>query len=110
MDRDVYTVDAPTPISRPLLHCPTCGSLQLAPVVESLVEEVHFLCHECARCWTVALGAVQRVAPPSCLGCPERGRCEQVFAADHPRADQSSRDPSGALVSSGARPRPANHL
>ena len=74
---------APSPISRPLLHCPKCGSPNLEPVVESLVQEVHFLCGSCGRCWDVALGSVRRIAPPSCLGCPERARCEAVYAADH---------------------------
>jgi transposase-like protein len=73
-----------SPISRPLTHCPTCNSTRLEPVVEEVTQDVHFLCRECSRCWDVALGTVTRVVPPSCLGCPERGRCEQVYAADHP--------------------------
>jgi hypothetical protein len=74
----------PSPISRPLLYCPSCRSTRLDPVVERIVDEVHFLCRECGRCWDVELGTLRRIAPPSCLGCPERGRCEQVYAADHP--------------------------
>ena len=74
---------APSLVSRPLLHCPSCGSAHLEPVVESMVQEVHFLCRACNRCWDVALGSVQRVAPASCLGCPERGPCEKAYAADH---------------------------
>jgi hypothetical protein len=74
----------PSLITRPLLHCPECGSLDLQPVVESLVQEVHFLCADCGRCWHAAFGSVTRIAPPSCFGCPQRGRCEQVYAADHP--------------------------
>ena len=73
-----------SPISKPLSRCPKCGSTRLDPVVENAMQEVHFLCRDCARCWDVALGTVTRVAPPSCFGCPERGRCEQVYAADHP--------------------------
>ena len=75
---------APSVISRPLLHCPACGSTRLEPVVESIVQEVHFLCAECGRCWHTSLGSVRRIAPPTCFGCPHRGRCEQVYAADHP--------------------------
>jgi hypothetical protein len=52
--------------------------------VERIVDEVHFLCRDCGRCWDVELGTVRRIAPQSCLGCPERDRCEQVYAADHP--------------------------
>lgn len=81
----------PSPISRPLTHCPRCHSTRLDPVVESLVQEVHFLCRACGRCWNVALGSVQRVAPPSCLGCKERGRCEEIYAADHAETGQSAR-------------------
>jgi len=64
-----------SPISRPLLLCPSCGSPKLDPVVESLVHEVHFLCASCGRCWDVALGSVRRIAPPTCRGCPARARC-----------------------------------
>ena len=74
----------PTPISRPLVHCPECGSTRLEPVVESLAEEVHFLCLDCARCWDVSFGTVRRVAPLSCLGCAARERCERTYAIDHP--------------------------
>jgi len=73
----------PSLIGRPLQHCPRCGSDLLQPVVESLVHEVHFLCQSCGGCWNVELGVVTRVAPPSCLGCPARGRCEQAYARDH---------------------------
>ena len=74
----------PSLITRPLLYCPECGSTRLEPVVESIVQDVNFLCAECGRCWHAALGSVQRIAPPSCFGCPERRRCEAVYAADHP--------------------------
>ena len=73
-----------SPISRPLIYCPECHSTDLEPVVETKVQAVHFLCRECGRCWDVALGAVHRVAPHTCSGCPERGRCLAVYAADHP--------------------------
>ena len=73
-----------SPISRPLTHCPRCGSTRLQPVVESVVQEVHFLCQACARCWDVSLGSVQRVPPATCFGCPERGRCEYAYVLDHP--------------------------
>jgi len=77
-------IDVMSRIRRPLVVCPRCGSDRLDPVVESLVEEVHFLCRACGRCWDVAFGSVQRVPPQTCLGCPEKGRCEQVYAEDHP--------------------------
>ena len=70
-------------ITRPLRHCPSCGSDRLQAVVEARVQDVHFLCQECGRCWNIALGYVSRVAPPTCFGCPERGRCEVVYALDH---------------------------
>ena len=77
----------PSTIARPLQHCPSCNSTLLDAVVETRVQEVHFLCRECSRCWDVALGAVTRVAPLNCFGCPERRRCEEAYAADHaPRA------------------------
>jgi hypothetical protein len=73
----------PSMITRPLLHCPECGSTRLQPVVESIVQEVNFLCAACGRCWHASLGSVQRIAPPTCFGCPERERCEAVYKADH---------------------------
>ncbi len=75
-------IDA-SPISKPLIYCPACHSTELEAIVEAVVQDVHFLCNGCGRCWDVALGSVTRVAPTSCLGCPKRGRCEQVYAADH---------------------------
>jgi hypothetical protein len=74
----------PSPISRPVLHCPRCRSTHLDPVVEAVVADVHFLCRDCGRCWHAGFGSVSRVAPPTCFGCPRRERCEQVYAADHP--------------------------
>lgn len=71
------------PITYPLVRCPACGSARLDPVVEGVVEEVHFLCRDCDRCWNVAMGYVQRVAPSACLGCSKRDRCERAYAADH---------------------------
>ncbi|HEV7524840.1 MAG TPA: hypothetical protein VGP92_07740 [Acidimicrobiia bacterium] len=73
---------APSLISRPLQHCPSCGSTQLEPVAEALVDELHFLCRTCNRCWDVAFGSVHRVAPSSCLGCPELGPCESASIFD----------------------------
>jgi transposase-like protein len=70
-------------ISRPLSHCPRCGSADLEPIVESVVHDVHFLCRGCNRCWDVALGSVHRVTPRNCLGCTGRVPCESVYAADH---------------------------
>ena len=84
MSRSDNDLAGPSLITRPLLFCPACGSTRLGPVVESLVQEVHFLCADCGRCWHTSLGSVQRIAPPTCFGCPERSRCEQVYAADHP--------------------------
>jgi hypothetical protein len=71
-------------ITRPLQHCPQCGSDRLEPVVEQRVDAVHFLCQECGRCWNVELGAVSRVPPETCFGCPARGRCIEMYAIDHP--------------------------
>ena len=71
------------PIRYPLLRCPACGSERLDPVVEESVQAVHFLCHDCDRCWKVELGYVRRVAPTTCLGCPERSRCERAYEKDH---------------------------
>lgn len=67
----------------PLARCPDCGSARLEAVVEDIVQEVHFLCRDCDRCFRVELGHVQRVVPSSCLGCPERARCERAYVADH---------------------------
>ena len=78
MSRSDHGLGAPSLITRPLPYCPACGSTDLAPVVESLVQEVHFLCSDCGRCWHTSLVSVRRIAPPTCFGCPERGRCEQV--------------------------------
>ena len=79
--RKLYQAE-PSMIARPLQHCPSCSSTALDAVVEARMQEVHFLCRECSRCWDVALGAVTRVAPPSCFGCPERRRCAEAYAAD----------------------------
>lgn len=70
------------PITRPLVHCPVCGSNRLDPVVENDRETVHLLCRDCSRCWHVELGFVHRVAPTACLGCPERARCVVAYEAD----------------------------
>ena len=70
------------PLNYPLARCPQCGSARLDPVVEDSVEEVHFLCRDCDRCWHVEMGFVQRVAPAACRGCSERARCERAYAAD----------------------------
>ena len=78
--------DVMSQIRRPLVVCPRCGSDRLEPVVEALVAEVHFLCRSCGRCWDVAFGSVHRIPPLTCLGCPEKGRCEQVYAEDHPES------------------------
>jgi transposase-like protein len=71
-------------ITHPLQHCPRCGSDRLEAVVEARVQEVHFLCQECGRCWDVGLGSVRRVPPATCFGCPARGRCIEMYALDHP--------------------------
>lgn len=84
MSQPEHDVGQPSPISKPLIHCPTCQSERLETVVESVMQDVHFLCKDCGRCWDVALGTAQRVDPVSCFGCPERGRCARVYAADHP--------------------------
>jgi len=69
----------------PLEHCPTCGSDHLEPVVETDTFEVHFLCHDCRRCWHVELGHVHRMAPDVCHGCPHRDDCLALVAAEHER-------------------------
>jgi transposase-like protein len=76
-------------ITDPLQHCPRCGSDRLEPVVEQGVDEVHFLCRECGRCWDVWFGTVTRVPPATCLGCSERGRCLEIYALDHPELDDA---------------------
>ena len=70
------------PITYALARCPGCGSARLEPVVEDIVQEVHFLCRDCDRCWNVEMGYVQRVAPSACLGCSERARCQRAYSAD----------------------------
>jgi len=82
--RELAPVIDPPLIRRPLGHCPACGSARLVPVVEADVEEVHFFCDECGRCWHVELGYVHRVRPDTCHGCARRERCTRVFAGDHP--------------------------
>jgi hypothetical protein len=84
-----HTADAGL-ITDPLPHCPRCGSDRLEPVVEARVQEVHFLCQECGRCWDVGLGAVRRVPPATCSGCPARGRCGDVYALDHPELTRTA--------------------
>jgi len=71
------------PIEHPLQQCPSCGSEQLEPVVETDTLEVHFLCRDCKRCWHVELGHVQRMSPYVCHGCPQLNQCRPVFDADH---------------------------
>jgi len=73
------------PFMYPLARCPECGSARLDAVVEDVVEAVHFLCRDCDRCWNVQLGYVRRVAPATCLGCPERARCEHAYSVDRAR-------------------------
>jgi hypothetical protein len=83
-DRRQPTIEfTPHPLGPPLPHCPACGSAQLEPVVERELEEVHFLCRDCSRCWHVELGRVTRVVPPTCYGCPQHDRCAPVYEADH---------------------------
>ena len=86
MTSDQLREHAAHPIAHPLVVCPACGSDRLDPVVEDVVQDVHFLCRDCDRCWNVSLGYVRRVAPATCLGCPERSRCEHVYAAEHESA------------------------
>jgi hypothetical protein len=74
----------PSVSGRPLPQCPGCGSDHLESVVEARVQDVNFLCRSCGRCWHVTLGRVSRVAPQTCFGCQERGRCELVYARDLP--------------------------
>ena len=85
-------VRRPAPIRRPLEHCPGCGSDQLDPIVALEIEDVHFLCAVCSRCWHVELGYVHRVAPTSCIACPTPARCAQVYEAD--RTPSSPATPS----------------
>jgi transposase-like protein len=73
------------PLRYPLPHCPTCGSRDLEPVVESDTFDVHFLCRDCKRCWHVEFGHVHRMSPDVCHGCPHRNECRPVFDADHHR-------------------------
>jgi len=73
---------------RQLDVCPACGSDQLDPVVEDRTQSVHLFCRACGRCWHVELGFVHRVIPQTCVGCPERERCEAVYAADQARTQQ----------------------
>ncbi|HEV7526282.1 MAG TPA: hypothetical protein VGP92_15020 [Acidimicrobiia bacterium] len=72
----------PALIRRPLDHCPKCRSWQLRPIVARDVEEVHFLCGSCSRCWHVELGFVRRVPPTACNGCPQAEHCAAVYDAD----------------------------
>ena len=67
---------------RPLAKCPACGSSELEAVVEIDTNDVHFLCRDCARCWHVELGYVQRMAPDVCHGCPHLEQCAAVYNAD----------------------------
>ena len=53
-------------LRRPLARCPVCASANLEPVVELDVDDVHFLCADCNRCWHVELGFVQRLSPAAC--------------------------------------------
>jgi hypothetical protein len=85
-------------IKWPLSRCPTCGSERLEPVVERVVDEVHFLCRDCARCWHVELGYVHRVAPATCLGCPHRARCVPVYVADQAGIDTDEIVLDGEIV------------
>ena len=81
------------PIAYPLRRCPACGSSELEAVVEDVVQAVHFLCRDCDRCWNAELGYVQRVAPGTCLGCPEQKRCRRAFAMDRSIGDGGGRVP-----------------
>jgi len=82
MDTSAREPERDHPINRPLAHCPACGSDRLDPVVERERRTVHFLCRDCSRCWHVELGAVHRMTPGTCLGCPEQTRCTAAFDAD----------------------------
>ena len=82
--RVAMTQPEASPISQPLTHCPRCGSTRLQPVVESVAQEVHFLCQACARCWDVSLGSVQRAPAGDLLRLPGAGRCEYAYVLDHP--------------------------
>ena len=86
METDRYETRRDHPIAYPLAQCPGCGSQRLDAVVEEPAPAVHFLCRDCDRCWNVALGYVQRVAPTTCLGCPERSRCERAYSEEHDNA------------------------
>jgi transposase-like protein len=70
----------------PLPYCPSCGSVQLEPVVEADTQDVHFLCRDCKRCWHVELGFVHRMAPRACHGCPHLSDCKPVYESDVSRS------------------------
>jgi hypothetical protein len=69
-----------------LAACPACGADEFETVVEQGSADVNSFCRACGRCWHVELGFVHRITPPICFGCPERDRCEAVYAADQARA------------------------
>jgi ssDNA-binding Zn-finger/Zn-ribbon topoisomerase 1 len=53
--------------------CPECGHGLLQVVSDG--ELTNLLCPECGICWHAELGAIHRIDPATCPGCPSREIC-----------------------------------
>jgi len=78
---DEVDLREPHLLDRPLIHCPSCRSERLTPVIDE--DDVEFFCEACGRCWHVELGYVHRVDPSTCSRCVHYDRCSTVYAVDH---------------------------
>ncbi len=65
--------------------CPACLGSALAPV--RTLEEAHWLCERCDRCWRVEHGVLRHVDPLACPGCATRPKseCIALLATTFPR-------------------------
>jgi hypothetical protein len=54
--------------------CPSCLNLALTPV--RALDEGHWLCSSCGRCWRVQHGILKPVDALTCTGCATRPKSE----------------------------------
>jgi hypothetical protein len=66
-------------------RCPRCIWPYLHPV--SSVDQAHWLCSSCGRCWHLQHGRFRPVDPITCHGCAARARhdCIMLLQQEFPR-------------------------
>ena len=65
-------------------RCPHCVWPYLFPVRS--LDDAHWLCESCGRCWSVEHGHLRRVDPVLCHGCAARCKddCIEILRRESP--------------------------